>query len=605
MFLFALAPRHIRITVFTLLALSVVFAFSFIFVAFAYTGNAVCSNATLDGFDIGGMDGDTLSEFVDSHIQKLCESRIIVSVGGSKYSFLPEDIGVKYDKESTISTILGYRGTGVQYYVSAISNFLGKKEFFTHATFDREVAKNTFFEKVTEIHRPINAQIIVENGAWVVKPSKIGYSGDIDVLLDRIEGNLHVLGKREFAFDVHSVVADFTTEHAESLMPRVLKITQNDHNLVVNAGKIRQTFPIDFHDGSSWLVITRSNAKEWDVTLNEVMIVQVIIDRIAPLVERHVQHVEIKGYEKKKGLLYANAEGVAQDGIKIDLSETLKNISEHLEAGIHETNVVVDHLPARIITPEDSPYQFPDRLSAGLSNYATSSDDRIHNVKLGLSKFHNRVVVPGEILSNNAHVMPVTNEAGYKNELAIFGGGGLKKVPGGGLCQVSTTIYRAFFNGGFNIIERYPHSLYVHYYTAYQDGLDATIYPSYGGDFKGKDLRIVNDYSHAILVQTYTNDETLDAVTQIFGTSDGRTVEISGPTYLENTWIGTDYIEDPSLAPGVEYVEVKGSYGKLIHWNRIVTYEDGKVNNEDVYSRYNAKKRVVRVGVGASHASAD
>jgi vancomycin resistance protein YoaR len=258
---------------------------------------------------------------------------------------------------------------------------------------------------------------------------------------------------------------------------------------------------------------------------------------------------------------------------------------------------MADIEPARIITPENSEYAFPTRLSIGLSNYATSSEDRIHNVKLGLNKVHNRVVLPGETFNFNEMIIPVTNEAGWKNELAIFGGGGLAKVPGGGLCQVSTTVYRAFFNGGFNVLERFPHSLYVHYYTAYQDGLDATIYPAYG-DQKGKNLRVQNDTPNPILIQTYTNDETLDAMVQIFGTSDGREVTITGPKYGKDTWIGTDYIEDPSLPSGYEKIEANGAYGKTIIWDRKIVYADGVVNNEELFSRYNAKKKVVRVGTG-------
>ena len=140
--------------------------------------------------------------------------------------------------------------------------------------------------------------------------------------------------------------------------------------------------------------------------------------------------------------------------------------------------------------------------------------------------------------------------------------------------------------------------MYVHYYTAYQDGLDATIYPGYG-EWRGKNVRVINDTPNPILIQTSTNDETLDAMVQIFGTSDGRVVEIEGPIYLNNTWIGTEYVEDPSLPAGYERIEANGAYGKLIQWNRNITYNNGDVNNEEIYSRYNAKKKVVRVGTGA------
>ncbi len=597
MLFLALSPRHLRFFLASVSILAVVFVFSFACIAFAFSDDVVCPNAKLDGIYIGDMQSEALDIFVADHFKSLRESPIVIRVGKSVYTFSPEELGVYYDEVKTLEQLHSYRGSGVGYYMTAVSQFFGEKEFLSSIAFDGKKAKSLLAERVKELERPQNAQIVVEKGVWVVKPSRDGYAGDTDIVMSWISDQLRTTGKREMALQVYAVKPDFSTADAEGLLPKVRKITDNDHILVLEFGKMVRRYTVDFHDGQSWLTITRNNGGGWDASLNEVMIAEYIVNEVAPLIERDVQHVQISGFEKKNGRLYAIADGIAQDGVKIDLSETLRLLTEHIANAVTESKIVVDHIPAQILTPEDSPYTFPERVSVGMSNYATSSNDRIHNVKLGLSKFHNRVILPDEILSAVDHVMPVTNEAGYKDELAIFGGGGLKKVPGGGLCQVSTTLFRAFFNGGFQTVERFPHSLYVHYYTAYQDGLDATIYPGYG-EWDGKDLRVKNDFSSPILVQTYTNDDTLDAVVQIYGTADGRTVAVAGPKYLANTWIGTDYIEDPNLAPGQEIVEASGSYGKLIYWERQITYADGKTIDEDLYSRYNAKKRVVRVGVG-------
>jgi vancomycin resistance protein YoaR len=599
MFILALSPRHLKTSILTLLVLAIVLVCSYVFVAFAYSGSAV-SNAKLDGMDIGGMDTETFKEFVSKRVDELRKTPILLTVHQKPHSFQPEELGIVYDAEKTVDQVLTSQGEGIKYYVSVVSNLVNTREFQTVVSFDKELASEAIYGKIEELKRPSNAQLMVENGKWRIVPSEMGYDTNMDELLDRMENYLRIAGKREFSLVTNAKHPSFTTEEAEWLLADVRKLTEKEHALKVHVGNKEQIFPINFNDSEEWVVITRSNEEDWEASLNEVMILQRIIDDISPLIEREVHNVEIKEFNEVNGRLYADTEGIAQDGLKIDLAKTLESITSNVKEGITETEIVAQKIPAKITTPAGSPFEFPQRISAGLSNYATSSPERIHNVKLGLSKFHNRVLAPGESLAYNEHVLPITNEAGYENELAIFGGGGLKKVPGGGLCQVSTTVYRAFFNGGYEILERYPHSLYVHYYTAYQDGLDATIYPGYG-EWKGKDLRIKNDSPHHLLVQTYTNDDTLDAVVQIYGTSDGREVEIDGPHYLANTWIGTEYVEDPDLPVGYEKTEANGSYGKLIQWNRKITYDDGQEKDEEIFSRYNAKKKVVRVGIGGGH----
>ncbi len=601
MFIFALSPRYLKVSILTFSALLIVFVCSYIFIAFAYSGSAIYANAKLDGIDIGGMDVEVFKDFVVQHVDEFKEAAIVVTVHEKPYSFQSEELGIVYDVDKTIQEIANLHENGMEYYASVISSLLKNKEFKTIITFDKDFAEKVIYERIDELKDFRNAQIVVENNKWKVLPSEIGYDADVDELIGRIENSLLIIGKKEFSLDTYAEYPSFITDEAEWLLPEVRKLTEKMHYLITKVGDKDQKFPINFSDNQNWLLITKSNNEKWEVALNEVMILQRIIDEISPLVEREVQNVQIESFEEINGKLYADTEGFARDGLKIDASTTLKNIISNVKNEITETKIVAEKIPSKIITPVGSPFEFSQKISAGFSNYATSSPERIYNVKLGLNKFHNRVLAPGEVLSYNEHVMPVTNEAGYKNELAIFGGG-VKKVPGGGLCQVSTTVYRAFFNGGYEILERYPHSLYVHYYTAYQDGLDATIYPGYG-TWRGKDLRIKNDSPHYLLVQTYTDDENLDAVVQIYGTSDGREVAVDGPHYLDNKWIGTEYIEDSNLPIGYEKVEANGSYGKLILWNRKITYNDGQEKDEEIYSQYNAKKKVVRVGTGGYSAN--
>jgi vancomycin resistance protein YoaR len=198
-------------------------------------------------------------------------------------------------------------------------------------------------------------------------------------------------------------------------------------------------------------------------------------------------------------------------------------------------------------------------LASGVSNWEGSPSGRDYNVRKGLNeKVNNILLAPGEEYDFNKNLGPVTNSAGWQNSLAIFRGSELIPVPGGGLCQVSTTVYRAAINAGLEITERSNHSLYVHYYKAYGDGLDAAIYPG------SKNLRFTNDTDNYMLLQAY--DDGYDGFVNIYGTPDGRDVELVGPFYPND--IPEEWQDRISLA-----------YNQ-IGWWQIITDADGNVLEE-------------------------
>ena len=163
-------------------------------------------------------------------------------------------------------------------------------------------------------------------------------------------------------------------------------------------------------------------------------------------------------------------------------------------------------------------------LASGVSNWEGSPDGRDYNVRKGLNeKVNNIFLAPGEEYNFNENLGPVTNAAGWQNSLAIFRGSELIPVPGGGLCQVSTTVYRAAVNAGLEVTERSNHSLYVHYYKAYGEGLDAAIYPG------SKNLKFVNNTGNYVLIQAYDDGD--DGYVKIYGTPDGRSTDLVGPFY--------------------------------------------------------------------------
>lgn len=163
-----------------------------------------------------------------------------------------------------------------------------------------------------------------------------------------------------------------------------------------------------------------------------------------------------------------------------------------------------------------------DLLGQGTSNFSGSSTNRIFNIRHALERFDSVLVQPGEVFSFTKTLGEVEESTGYRPELVIRKN---RTEPefGGGICQVSTTFFRAAVNAGLEISERSNHSYPVRYYTPI--GFDATVY------FPRPDLQVKNNFDHNILFVPSINGKKL--IFDVYGTSDGRTVSVTNPVVTE------------------------------------------------------------------------
>ena len=161
-------------------------------------------------------------------------------------------------------------------------------------------------------------------------------------------------------------------------------------------------------------------------------------------------------------------------------------------------------------------------VATGESDFAGSPKNRIHNVTIGANKFDGIIVAPGEEFSFNKYLGDVDAEHGFLPELVIKPQGVTPEF-GGGLCQVSSTTFRAAMNAGLPITQRRNHSFAVQYYAP--QGTDATIYPG------SADLKFINDLSSSLLIHTRIVGRKL--YFEFYGTKDNRVVAFEGPTQYD------------------------------------------------------------------------
>jgi vancomycin resistance protein YoaR len=201
------------------------------------------------------------------------------------------------------------------------------------------------------------------------------------------------------------------------------------------------------------------------------------------------------------------------------------------------------------------------------------------------------LIKPNETFSFLSAVGSITKLDGYKEAYVIKGG---KTVlgDGGGVCQVSTTLYRAALYAGLPIVERVPHSYRVGYYEP-PVGFDATIYQPGGPDLKFK-----NDTGNYILIQTFVDEENMSLTFDFYGTSDGRVTQISDPVVVSTSPPPpTKYQDDPTLPAGTEKQIDTAHAGAKVYFTRRVVRANDILINEKVWSSYIPWAAVILRGI--------
>lgn len=220
-------------------------------------------------------------------------------------------------------------------------------------------------------------------------------------------------------------------------------------------------------------------------------------------------------------------------GRVMDVEASIVAINDALLRGEHTVNLsVAEEAPAVQDTAVGTDLGIVELVTEHTTYFYGSSASRIQNIEAAAKSFHGVLVAPGEIFSMGNYISDISLENGFAEALIIYGGRTIKGV-GGGVCQVSTTLFRTVFFAGFPVIERNPHAYRVSYYEMTASGsvdtelagLDAAVF------FPLVDFKFQNDTPYWLLMETYVNPGARTITWKIYSTSTGRNVtwETSGP----------------------------------------------------------------------------
>lgn len=466
--------------------------------------------------------------------------------------------------------------------VNYVKYFFNPKKFTLNLSYNTEKLSKEVENVSSQIDKPfVPTELIIKNKKITVSPGSIGLSVDQDLLKNNIISNLNLgMFIEPIIIETKTIGTIPTSSQIDETILRANKLI--DKSIILSTSL--DTITIDDQTLISWIDFNNGFQTEK-------------INLYAQSITKSLQKEPVDAiFKVEKGqVLEFNP---ARNGLIVNpdkLSEEIITAFNNLEKSTQKEekfNLSFETVEPKIKNSDVNDLGINQLLGSGTSTFKHSSATRNINIAKGASIVNRILVAPGDTFSFVKSLGEVSLEAGYKQAYIIRQGKTELDV-GGGVCQVSTTLFRAMLNSGLNIIERKNHAYRVSYYEEdAKPGFDATVF------IPSPDLKFINDTSHYVLVQSVLDMENRRLTYEIYGTSDGRKVDITNYRQWDSTPAPPDvWIDDPTLPVGKVIKDEQSIRGLKTAFDWTVTSQDGSVIHQKTFqSNFAAWAAVYRRG---------
>lgn len=342
-------------------------------------------------------------------------------------------------------------------------------------------------------------------------------------------------------------------------------------------------------------VIPGANGKtEYDVLIDEVALRGWLLG-LAPTIERAPENARFYFDDPTSELVLVEPH---TNGRELDIETTLARFNEQVTTVNRSVALAInDLIPTVHSDATAAELGITELLGERTTYFYGSSSNRKHNIARAASSFYGLVIAPGEEFSFNKYLGDISLEDGYETGLIIIGGQTIEGV-GGGVCQVSTTLFQTVFWAGLDIGQRLEHGYQVGYYNDGEGpGMDATVY---NGDEIQVDFTFTNNTPNFLLIENYYNQQYESLTFKMYSTGIGRVVEKSEPIFSNvqeppaDEWIFSEELGEFEIKQ-VEYA----AQGAQVSIERVVYNFEGDVRDKDqLVSNYIPWRNVYEYGFG-------
>lgn len=515
----------------------------------------VLPGVSVGGVELAGLTPEAAATRLSERLTFPQTGKIVLQDGANAWQVRPIDLGVGLSSTEAAQAayLYGRIGNPVVRLYDQVRAWHSGIDLAPYLVYDERLAQLYLNSLAVNIDRPTIEAALSLNGAEVVAtPGQIGRQVDIDASLASLKAQMALLSDGAVALVVKETPPEIIdaspyAEQARAILSAPLTLS------------LPNPQP---GDPGPWAILPEQLAamlKVEKVRSESGVQMQVRLDNealitylgsVAGTVNRSPQNARFI-FNDETRLLEAIKPSVI--GRSIDVDASLAEVHKQVTAGGHAAALtVIEEQPQVADTATGADLGIIQEVSAYTSYFRGSDAERLHNIETAAANFHGLLVPPGAIFSMASVMGDVSLDTGYAEAWIIIGGRTIKGV-GGGVCQVSTTLFRTAFFGGFPIIERYPHAYRVGYYEqtvsghdANMAGLDATVF------VPAVDFKFQNDTPYWLLMETYFRPNSRSLTWKFYSTSDGRTVrwETSGPQNIVEP-PEPKYEESAELAPGV------------------------------------------------------
>ena len=512
--------------------------------------------------------------------------------GASVWTATPADLGVSLDTQVMAEQALavGRRGPLALRLQEQVDAWMSGVDVAPVVVFDQSRGAATLVSIAASINKAqFDATIGVDGLEVNVQPGQIGRTLDIDASLMVIQPSISLLHDADLPLVVREtppLVLDASEQAAiaRRILSQPLTLTTD--------GAGPWTFdPPALASMLRFNLVQDSQGGRYQIGV-EPQTMAAFLEPLAPDLQRSPENARFVFNDDTRQL------DLLQDAVigrTLDVPGTIEAINAGLASGSHSLDLVFQtEQPAVPSTATAADLGITELVVDARTYITGSSPERVQNIRLASAAFHGLLVAPGASLSMADVLGDISLDKGYAEALIIMGNRTIKGV-GGGVCQVSTTLFRAVFFGGYQIDERYPHAYRVGYYEQGPNspgpGLDATVFAPL------VDFKFTNDSDHWLLMETYLYSNSLEW--KFYSAKDGRVVSWES-TGAQNVVDAPEplYKENPDLHEGkIKQVDYQAD-GADVTFTRTVLRDGQVLHNDLIRTHYLPWRAIYEYGPG-------
>jgi vancomycin resistance protein YoaR len=546
---------------------------------------------TIGGVPVSGMTQPEIELALGEQLTYPTTGRVLLEDQEHQWLATPADLGVVLDAPTMAQQALsvGRRGTVGQRLREQFDAWFSGWTIAPVVIFDQR-AGAAYLERIASVTdiATVEASLHIQGLDVVASPGRVGRRLNIPATLDSLRGPVSLMHDASIVLQIDDVppkVLDASHEAElahDALQEPILLTAEGVDPLTITQEQLAamMRFPLVEEQGRAHYAV------ELDPQA-----LAALLGPMGPDLERKPENARFIFNDDTRQLDLLKS---AVIGRTLDIPASITAINEGLASGQHE-------IPLAFITTDPAVKDDATAQELGITELVVSADtyfsgsspERIQNIKTASAAFHGLLVPPGDTLSMADVLGDISLDNGYAEALIIFGDRTISGV-GGGVCQVSTTLFRAVFFGGYPIVERHPHAYRVGYYEigpgSPGPGLDATVFVPM------VDFKFTNDSPSWLLMETYVTGNRLQW--KFYSTSDGRTVKWSSKTSNEVDAPPDLYKENPDLAEGeIKQVDYHAD-GLDVVVNRTVTRNGEVLYSDTLKTHYLPWRAVYEYGPG-------